>query len=472
MNVSRAFGWSLLGEIASRAISPLVLIVLARLLSPEDFGVVAAATIVVSFSQVFWEAGVGKALVQFKGDVAAAANVGFWINVALGFFVAAVLVMVAGVVAEHVFHDARVAAVLRLMSAQVVFSSLSAVHTALLQKEMQFQQLFKVRILTTAAPALLSIPFAVGGMGLWALVWGSIFGQLIQALVLWKMAPWRPRLNFDPGLARRLVGFSSWVVVSGLAGWFYLWADSLIVGIHLGAHEMGLYRTGNAFIIMLVSTLVAPMLPVLYSHLSRVQGGQEEVRRILGDVVRLIAVVTVPISFLIYALARPISDIVFGPTWEGVNEVIAVMALTHGFAWIVGANGEAYRAIGRPQFEAMIMLGTLPFYCIVYWISVRYGLHTFLWARLGTALFGIAVQLWAVRVVLGFPVAKCLGGVAQIAICSAPILAVVAVRDRVQPGVLGEITVVGMALLITGALIWRTEASRLAPLIMKFLGRR
>jgi len=83
-----ALKWSFLGEIASKAITPVVFVVLARLLTPEDFGVVVAATIVISFSQIFWEAGMGKTLIQFQGHPIAAANVAFWINIALGVLIA------------------------------------------------------------------------------------------------------------------------------------------------------------------------------------------------------------------------------------------------------------------------------------------------------------------------------------------------------------------------------------------------
>lgn len=112
VSITHALKWSFLSEIASKAISPLVFVILARLLTPDDYGVVAAA-MVISFSQIFWEAGMGKAIIQYQGERAAAANVAFWINNALGVGVAGVLVAVSGGVANRIFRDPRVTRVLR-----------------------------------------------------------------------------------------------------------------------------------------------------------------------------------------------------------------------------------------------------------------------------------------------------------------------------------------------------------------------
>ena len=108
MQLTHALKWSFLSEIASKAVQPLVFVELARLLTPEDYGVVAAATMVISFSQIFLEAGMSKALIQYQGVRFAAANAAFWINIALGILVAGVLVAISSLVADHIFHDPRV----------------------------------------------------------------------------------------------------------------------------------------------------------------------------------------------------------------------------------------------------------------------------------------------------------------------------------------------------------------------------
>jgi len=195
----QAFKWSVLGEVASRAVGPLVFIVLARLLVPEDFGVVAAAMVIISFSQVFSDAGLGKALIQRQNRVEESANVVFWINLGIGLVIVAILIAAAPLIAGF-FHDERITPVVRVLSLQILLAAFSSVHTALLQKDLNFKQLFWVRLVTTAAPGLASIPLAIHGMGYWALVAGTLVGQVVQSTMFWMLSPWRPQWGLDRGL--------------------------------------------------------------------------------------------------------------------------------------------------------------------------------------------------------------------------------------------------------------------------------
>jgi O-antigen/teichoic acid export membrane protein len=420
-----ALKWSFFGEIASKAVTPAVFVVLARLLSPEDYGVVAAATMVISFSQIFWEAGMGKAIIQYQGDRAAAANAAFWINNALGLFVAGVLVASSGLVADRIFHDPRVAPVLQVMALQVLLSASVSVHTALLQKDLSFQHLFWVRLATVGIPGLASIPLAWYDMGYWALVAGTLTGQVFQVAILWKTSPWRPRLAFEPKVVKELVRFGGWVAATALLAWFYTWADSFIVGIYLGPHELGLYRTGNALVIMIYGLLFNPLMPVLYSHLSAVSKDRARIRATMIRVIKILTFLSLPLAAIIAANADFIGDLVFGQKWQGVGLVITAMALTHGVSWVVCANGEAYRAVGEPSNETKIMALTLVFYLIGYLISIQQSFEAFIWTRFGLALAAISIHFWIMRRVLYINVGPVLRYVLTVSlICSMPVVLV------------------------------------------------
>jgi O-antigen/teichoic acid export membrane protein len=423
VRVNSAIKWSFLSELAAKAVVPLVFVILARLLTPEDYGVAAAATIFISFCQMFWDYGLGKAVIQYQGERVSAANAAFWVNIFLGILLALLVVVLADTMAERLFHDARVAPVLQVLSLQLLLSAAASVPTALLQKDMRFKPLFWVRLLTVAGPAVISIPLAALGAGYWALVAGTLAGQFLQLPLLWRLNTWRPSFAFDWTVARRLGGFSGWVMLSGLSAWFYLWADSLIVGTQLGAHELGLYRTGNAFVTMIYSFLFAPLLPVLYSHFSEIQHDHARVNQILSKVVRTITLTALPVAFLLFAFGDQISGFIFGQRWEGIGVVVAIMALTHGYAWTVGVNGEVYRAVGRPEYETRVMAGTLPLYALAYWVSIQYGLIVFLWTRFSLALVGVLLHLWTARLAIGFPLGRSVAYMLKVSVVGLPLLA-------------------------------------------------
>jgi PST family polysaccharide transporter len=389
----RAFKWSIAGEIITKAIQPLIFIILARLLTPNDYGVVAAALMVISFTQIFWEAGMAKALIQRQTQVNESANVAFWINLAAGIFIALILFLSADQLANYLFKDARIGNILRAMTLQIFFGALTSVPVALLQKELKFNMLFWVRLTTVAVPAVFSIPLAIYGFSYWALVIGTLAGQAIQVVVLWWISTWRPSFTFHRSIAKELLVFGSWVGLSGLLTWFYLWIDSLFVGSFLGTHQLGIYRTGNQFIIMIFGFLFTPLQPVLYSYFSGIQNEQEKLKNIFFRVIRITTLISVPLGFVLYVSADAIALIVFGEKWHGIEFVLAIMAIMHGYSWIVGLNGEIYRAINKPSYETIVNSIALIIYLGGYYVSILHGFETFVWTRLGLSLGSIGLHL-------------------------------------------------------------------------------
>lgn len=391
VQVIHASKWSALGEMAAKAVSPLVFIVLARLLTPEDFGVVAVAVIAVNFSEVFWDAGLNKALVQRQGDLQKAANVVFWTNAVLGIFIYLTLFALSHPIA-YLFEDSRVAPVLQVLGLQMVFSSLSAVHTTLLQKNLNFKRLFHIRLWTVGVPGMASIPLAYFGMGYWALVIGSLGGAIFQLLVLWLLSSWRPQLEFDKAVARELLSFGAWASANGLLAWFFAWADSLVIGIYLTAHDLGLFRTGSALVDEVFTLLIVPVSPVLFSAFSRITSDFVRLRKALIKANKFITMIMLPAGFGLFAVREPLAELIFGSHWQGVGIVIGTMGLLHGISWIIGANTEAYLAIGRPDLDTKIMLMTSWPYLLVYLMTVQFGLGVFLWAKFITMFVTLPVH--------------------------------------------------------------------------------
>jgi O-antigen/teichoic acid export membrane protein len=419
----KALKWSVAAELVSKALQPLIFVVLARLLTPNDYGVVAAAAIVISFTQIFWESGMAKALIQRQTEIEESSNVAFWINLTMGILFALLLFVFADYMADVLFHDERVGLILKFMTLQIFFGALASVHTALLQKELRFDRLFWVKLVTVGVPGLFSIPLAVAGFSYWALVVGTIAGQAAQVIILWRMNKWRPSFTFNTRVARSLSTFGLWVGVTGLLAWFFIWVDSLFVGSYLGADQLGLYRTGNQFVMMVYGLFFAPLLPVLYSHFSGMQHDRERLRNILFKVTRIATLISIPMAFLIFTLAEPISLIVFGEKWNGIGFVLGVMALMHGYSWVVGANGEIYRAIGKPSYESAINFIMLGVYLIGYYISIRQNFETFVWTRLTLSLlamglhilFGwLAIKLSVFAILRVTVIATLIGGIAPL----------------------------------------------------------
>lgn len=389
----RSLKWSMVGEVSAKLISPIIIVVLARILTPEDFGVVAAATVVTSFFQVIWDGGLSKTLIQKQDRVIESANVVFWCNLSIALLLSALLVVFSASIASF-FNDERIIDVAKVLALLPIFGAFGSVQSALFQRNFEFKKLFFVRLATTMTPALASIPLAVAGAGYWALVAGAVTGQFLQTVTLYILSDWRPTTRFDWRLAAELWRFGRWVMLSALLAWFYSWSDAVVVGHFLNTGSMGLYRTGNTLVIIIFGLVFTPLLPVLYSTLSKMARELEPVRRVMLLVVKTSAIIGMPMAFGLLIFRDQVAGLAFGDTWSGVETVIGLLALAHGFSWLVGANGEAYRAIGKPQLESITGGAMLLVYVIGYLVAIQYGLLAFVVARVGLSLSSLLLHVY------------------------------------------------------------------------------
>jgi O-antigen/teichoic acid export membrane protein len=400
MSFTHALKWSFFSELAAKAIQPVVFIVLARLLTPEDFGVMTAAMMVIAFSQIFWEAGMGKALIQRQTHIKEAANAAFMINIGLGVLIAGLLYLFAQPIAQTFIQDDRVTAVLQVMTLQVLLGALGSVQTALLQKEMGFKKLFWVRFATVGLPGLASIPLAMNGWGYWALVAGTLVGQVAQVLLLWRMSHWRPGLQMDGMVTKEIAKFGAWVGATGLLAWFYMWADSIVVGHYLGIFDLGLFNMGGKLPAIVYAMIFGPILPVLYSQISRLGSEQERMKKIAELAIASLTLIALPIAIILSVFSHQIELVVFGDKWIGLGFVLASMAIMHGYSWIVGMDGEFYRAMGKPNYETIVTAVTLLVYLGVYLLVIKKGLEIFVMARAALAIGALFLHLVILKIIL------------------------------------------------------------------------
>ena len=391
MNIFSSVKWSFFSEVASKLIQPLTFIFLARILTPEDFGLVAAALMLIAFAQIFSEAGMGKAVVQSKLEVQETATAGFWINLGLATLVFCALNFLAPLLASTVIQDERAAKVIHVMSIQVVIGAFAAMQIAILQRDLNFKSLFWVRFATVSVPGIASVPLAISGYSYWSIVIGSILGQLLQVVVLWRVSNWRPGLQMRAAVAKQIARFGSWVTLSALLTWFYAWVDVLIVGFYLGVSELGVYRTGNQFVMLLTGLAFAPLLPVMYSYFSRIHESPGELKKAVLLALNLLRILCVPLGVFLHAYSSELALFVFGEKWSGIEMVISFMALMHMLSWLVGLNNEIYRASGHPWLETIVTASLIAVYLVGYLYAIQDGLHKFL---------GIRVLLAAIACIL------------------------------------------------------------------------
>lgn len=358
----------------------------------------AIAQIAISFCYLFWDAGLQKALIQTRENLEKAANVVFWINLALGLIIYVALFLTAPLLASF-FNSPPAGIVLQVLGLHIIIGALSTVQQGLFLRDLDFKLLFWARLATAAIPAFVAIPLAYLGYGVWALVGSSLIGALINLIILWARSAWRPRLTFDTGIARQMANFGSWIVADSLIGWFISQGDAIIVGRFLGVRDLGIYRTGTNIINILFGLTLNPIYPILYPAFSALNGDKESLRSFLFKTNRIIMAITLPIGAGIMCMATPLTAVVLGEKWQGIEIVLSIIGIQMALGWLVGVNPEIYRAVGRPDVQTKIGFISIPLYLFVYLVAAPLGLTAFVLARLGLTLvtlpvhIGVAVRL-------------------------------------------------------------------------------
>jgi len=385
--------WSALMEIVSRTASPIIFVVLARLLTPADFGIIATAMITISFSQMFWDAGLSKALIQNREAPEEAAHVVFWANVVLGAAIYGILYLSAPAVALF-FNSPASGPVLRVLGIQIIIASFSSVQQALFVRGLDFRSLFWIKLFTAFIPGLFSIPMAIFGYGVWALVAGSLAGQTLNLWLLWQRSTWRPRLKFNAQLAQKLFHFGFWVLMESFGAWLIVWGDNLIVGRFLGIHELGVYRTGWLIVTLLFGLVLNPFLPVLYPTFSQLQDDLPSLTNAFHRVNRVVIALALPMGTGLLLVGPEMAAFLFGQKWQGLGFVLGVLGVMNGMAWLVGINAELYRAMGRPDVNTKLMYAQLLYYLPAFYIAAQSDLETFTITRMAVALIAIPIHIY------------------------------------------------------------------------------
>lgn len=375
--VVSATKWSTITEIAAKLVSPITTMVLARLLTPADFGVLVTATMVISFSEIFTDAGFQKYLIQhqFKtdSDLHRTTTVAFWSNLVMSLVIWLAIIIFSGPIAELVGNPGR-GNVIAISCVCIPLAAFSSIQMALFKRKFDFRTLFYVRIVGILIPIIVTIPLAFFTRSYWALIVGMIALNASNAIILTLKSEWKPRLFYDWSLFKGMFSFSFWSMIEAVSIWLTSYVDIFIVGRLLNEHYLGIYRTSMSTVGQIMSLITAATTPVLFSALSRLQDDDAEFRRLFFKFQKTVAILVIPLGVGIYLFRGLVTDILLGHQWIEAANFIGLWGLT-GSVTIVLSHycSEIYRAKGRPKLSVLAQV--LHICCIVpvvLW-SINYG---------------------------------------------------------------------------------------------------
>jgi O-antigen/teichoic acid export membrane protein/peptidoglycan/LPS O-acetylase OafA/YrhL len=342
----RGLLWASAEAVARTLLQTVVLVVLSRLLTPDDYGVVGAALIIVGISSIFSQLGVGPAIVQRSDLEPRHLDAAFALSVVFGLLTAAIIYASAGAFALFFKMDA-LAPALRALAIIFPITSLGVVSESLLQRDLRFDLLARAEVVSYfIGYGGVAIALAWFGWGTWSLVAGQVAQMIVRTAMLFGFHEWRPRLACERGAMRDLRRFSSGMTVARLANYVATNGDNVIVGRYLGASALGVY--GRAYQLMSQpANLVGNVLEkVLFPAMAKVQDRDDRLAAVYRQGVRLLATVMLPGSAMIYLLAPELVQVLLGSKWAGVIFPLQIFSVALLFRTSMKMSNSLIRAKG------------------------------------------------------------------------------------------------------------------------------
>ena len=365
--------WSVIQKWGRTAIWFVTFVALSRLLGPEDFGLVALASVFTAFVDIFLDQGFSAAIVQRADLEREHLDTAFWISILTGILLTVGGIAVSGLVAA-LFAEPRLAPVLRWLSISFILSALSSSQMAILQRELAFKSLAVRSITATMAGGIVGVSLAFAGFGVWSLVAQNLAMGLAGVIVLWRASDWRPGLSLSMKHYKELFTFGVYVVGNNILRVLVRHSDDLLIGYFLGPTLLGYYTIGYRLLLVITRVATGIINSVAFPTFSRLQDKPKRMRRAFYEVTQYTSLLAFPIFIGLAILAPEVVPAVFGEKWAPSIPVMQVLALIGILQSAIAFNGSVMKACGKPSWQFGIML--LHAVCSVtgFVLAVRWGI--------------------------------------------------------------------------------------------------
>ena len=403
--VVAAAKWSLVTEVLAKLITPVTNIILAHILAPTAFGILATIMMVISFAEMLADAGFQKFLVQYEfeseDEKQKNVSVAFISNIVLAIVLWLIIIIWRDELAILVGNEG-LGFPLAVMGAMLPLGAFSSIQMAMYRRSFNFKFLLSIRMITIITPLFISIPMALAGFDYWSLIAGLLAAHLFTAIALCVRQEKLISIYFSSTVFRKMFSFSAWSLAEAFSIWLTAWVDTFIISHFLDAYYLGLYKMPTAIVTTVMAIATSSMAPVLFSALSRHQHNQVEFEKTFLTFQRYMALFLVPLGVGMFVYQDFIVEILLGPQWKLAGIVLGSWALSSSLVTAISyLISEAFRAKGMPNISFLAQMAHLFVLIPVIYVCVQYDFTTFVYARSIVRVQMIAVLLYLLAIYVG-----------------------------------------------------------------------
>lgn len=371
--IRRSLGWAAALSWGNRAITTVFTVILAAILGPDAFGIVAMALVYLALIDLFLEQGLLTTIVQREQLDKEHLDSAFWVNLVWCLVLAGVSFAAAGWWAD--LNDApQLEDVIRVMSVLVIVVGLTIVQQAHLQRRLEFRKLAVRANVAALVGGIIGLTLALWGAGVWSLVAQQLAAGFTSLALLWAVSDWRPSLRFSRAHAHDLMGFTSGVFLANVGGFVNRRSDTLLMGLFFTPSVVGIYRLADRFVDSILELTMRPVGLISLPHLSLLQRDPEKLRQTVATFIRISLLATLP-ALLVFASTSDYVLAMIGSEWRIGSDALRLLCVVGIVKGLVHFTGPLLFAAAKPFFRAT-MLWFLAGVSVATVVGVGYALES------------------------------------------------------------------------------------------------
>ena len=346
-NALFGIGWTYLSFVLGKLLSFVSTLILARILVPQQFGLVAYCTLAVQYLDIINQSGMDDALIARKDMIEQAANSAFVSNMIMGVVSFGIAWMTAPEIALF-FKVDEITPLFRLLALVLPVNAIGLVPYTMLSRDLRFQVKLIPDIFQGVSKGLTSIILAAAGFGPWSLIWGQIAGAGISVVLSWSLANWRPSWKFNWRATRDVLVYGGHITVGDFLGNLRANVDYIIVGRILGAATLGIYTLSYRIPELVINSVNSVVGTVAFPLISRISSDKENLRSTYFGYIRYIALFTFPIGFGLALVSPLFVETFLSENWLPVIVPMELISIALAVSSVGYVPGVLYKAIGQP----------------------------------------------------------------------------------------------------------------------------
>ncbi|HOJ19265.1 MAG TPA: lipopolysaccharide biosynthesis protein [Ignavibacteriaceae bacterium] len=385
--------WSSIDKFAVQGGQFVIGVVLARLLMPEDFGLIGMLSILLAISQIFIESGMGTGLIQKKNRSEIDYSTVFVFNFIVSLLFYVIFFLSAPLVAAF-YNVPQLTGITQVLTLNIVINSFSIIQRAKLTINIDFKSIAKINVFSTILSGCLGVVLALLGFGVWALVIKNLLASVISSCMFIYLSKWKLSVRFSMNSFRELFGFGYKLLIAGLYSQTLSNIYNVVIGKTYSAADLGFYDKARNFVVMSEGTVTSILFQVTYPILASVQDDKSRMVEIYRRIIKMTAYFTVPALTLLSLLADPFIRVILTDKWIVAVPFLQLLCFSRMFYPISVINMNILNAIGRSDLFLKVDLSKLPMIVLALIITIPLGIKAMVVGQIVTSFISFFINAY------------------------------------------------------------------------------